>query len=97
MTSQVSSHLTGMLLVASALLMTACATGEAGLAAPTAGGPLPSPRSAFTGLAMPATLAAPSRTGTPAATKQSGAASSKTTALTILYTNDTRGYVDPCG
>jgi hypothetical protein len=97
MISQVRSHLTGILLAASVLLMTACATEEAGLAIPTAHGPLPSPRPAFTGLALPATLPAPSRTATPAATKQSAASLSGTTALTILYTNDTRGYVDPCG
>jgi hypothetical protein len=97
MTNQVRFVLTGMLLAAAVLLMTACGTGEAGLAVPTAGGPLPSPRPAFTGLALPATLPAPSRTATPAVTKQNVPASSKTTALTILYTTDTRGYVDPCG
>jgi hypothetical protein len=97
MISQVPSYLTGILLAASALLMTACATGEAGLALPTAHGPLPSPRPAFTALALPTTIAAPSRTATPASTKQSAASLSGTDALTILYTNDTRGYVDPCG
>ena len=97
MTHQVPSSLTGILLVTCALLLTGCATGEAELALPTARGPLPSPRPAFTGLALPATLPAPSRTATPAVTEQSVPASSKATALTILYTNDTRGYVDPCG
>ena len=97
MTNQVRYYLTGILLSASVLLMTACATGEAGLAVPTAHGPLPSPRPAFTGLPLPATIAPPSRTATPAATKPSAAALVRTDALTILYTNDTRGYVDPCG
>lgn len=97
MTQQVPSSLTGILLVACALLLTGCATGEAEFVLPTARGPLPSPKPAFTGLALPATLPAPSGTATPAVTKQSVPPSSKATALTILYTNDTRGYVDPCG
>jgi len=97
MTHHMPCSLREILLVACALLLTSCATGEAELALPATRRPLPSPRPAFTGLALPATLPAPSRTVTPAATKQSVPASSKSTALTILYTNDTRGYVDPCG
>ena len=97
MTDSMRSYLRGMLVAASVLLLTGCATGEAELALPTARGPLPSPRPAFTGLALPATLPAPAKAATPVVTKQSVPTSSKATALTILYTNDTRGYVDPCG
>ena len=98
----------GIVLMASAVLATACGAADPGMAVPTAHRPLPSPRPAFTGLPVPATLAAPSRTPTAAGTVRitataaaSGQARDGTPAgtrqLTVLYTNDTRGYVDPCG
>ena len=88
MTRRVPFNLRTLLLSTAILLMTACATGGPESLAPTASGPRPSPKPAFTGLALPATLPAPVPTPT---------SSARTQALTILYTNDTRGYVDPCG
>lgn len=97
MTTRVSIVLKRMLLIASILLATACGGADPGLAVPTAYGPLPCPRPAFTGLAVPATIAPPSKTPTATKVGQSTHTGSRTSLLTILYTNDTRGYVDPCG
>ena len=96
MTNPMRSYLRAVLVAASVLLLTACATPEAGSALLPANGPRPSPRPGFTGLALPATLPAPSKMATPTP-KQNASAASGMTTLTILYTNDTRGYVDPCG
>jgi hypothetical protein len=98
MTTRLLRSLTGALLSMCLVLITACASPVAG---PTPGaasipGPRVSPRPAFTGLAVPATLPAPSKTAVPTQTKVV-AGSATTRALTILYTNDTRGFVDPCG
>lgn len=95
-----------LLLSAVVLAMTACSSSEPAGSAPIAYGPLPSPKPAFTGIPLPATLepvsATPSsnaaqETNGPTATASSARASAQGTVLTILYTNDTRGYVDPCG
>lgn len=89
MKRRVSLQIRSLLLCAMVLWMTSCATAGTALPAPTASGPLPSPKPAFTGLPLPATLPAP----LPTATRSAGTPG----ALTLLYTNDTRGYVDPCG
>ena len=97
MTRRVPFDLRTLLLPTAILLVTACATGGPESLAPTAYGPHPSPKPAFTGLALPATMAPPSKTPTAAEAGQSASTRSRTSPLTILYTNDTRGYVDPCG
>jgi hypothetical protein len=97
------------------MLVTGCTAGDAGMAGPTASGPLPSPRPAFTGIALPATsapaeathtavsnaarsdAAVPSAQTAPTSGSEGDTSLPGTHALTILYTNDTRGYVDPCG
>ena len=68
MTRRVPFNLRTLLLSTAILLLTACATRGAESLAPTAYGPLPSPKPAFTGLALPATMAPPSKTPTTSST-----------------------------
>lgn len=97
MVTRVPIVLKSVLLTASVLLVTACGVADPGVVVPTAHGPQPSPKPAFTGLALPATMTPPSKTPTAAEVGQSANTRSRTSPLTILYTNDTGGFVDPCG
>jgi hypothetical protein len=78
-------------------LVTSCGDTGAGPAGTPVAGPQPSPKPAFTGLAVPVTIAAPAGPPTPAGAELRNDARSGLRTLTILHTNDTRGYIDPCG